>query len=69
LYAPHLGLDRTGYQAIKTAFEKEGYVQRTSLRKGFSEDPGVMQERLDFARVGITWTRERLYNQVFSDEI
>jgi hypothetical protein len=28
-----------------------------------------MQERVAFAKEGITWSRERLYHQVFSDEV
>lgn len=52
--APHLNLDGVGRQAIRTAFKKQGYVQRTSPKKGFSDDPRVMQERVAFAKEGIT---------------
>jgi hypothetical protein len=37
-------------------------------KKGYSEDPGVCQERLAFAREGIQWSKERLYQQMFTDE-
>jgi hypothetical protein len=28
-----------------------------------------MQERVDFAKEGLTWTLERLFHQIFSDEV
>jgi len=28
-----------------------------------------MQERVDFAEEAITWTPERLFHQIFSDEV
>jgi hypothetical protein len=28
-----------------------------------------MQERVDFAKEGLTWTPERLFYQIFSDEV
>ena len=46
-----------------------GYQRRVAKRKGFSTDPEVMRERLDFTRQAIHWTRERLYAQIFSDEV
>jgi hypothetical protein len=58
-----------GEQAIHTGFKLVGYGRRVSKRKGFSDDPDVMAEREVFARVGITWSRERLYRQIFSDEV
>jgi hypothetical protein len=38
-------------------------------RKGFSDDPEVMAKRLAFAQEGITWTLDRLFHQIFSDEV
>jgi hypothetical protein len=58
-----------GPQAIQTAFKLVGYGRRVAKRKGFSDDPEVMQERVDFAEEGLTWTPERLFHQVFSDEV
>jgi len=53
---------------MRTAFKLVGYGRRIAIRKGFSDDPEVMQERVDFAE-GLTWTPERLFHQVFSDEV
>src|SRR5436190_2931024 len=58
-----------GKQAIKTAFSLLGYWRRTSKKKGFSDDPDVKQERLAFAHQGLSWTRSRLYVQMFTDEV
>ena len=68
-YAPELRLNQYGFEAIRTAFASVGYGRRVAKRKGFSDDPVVMVDRLAFAREGKTWTYERLYRQVFSDEI
>ena len=38
-------------------------------RKGFSDDPAVMAERLAFAEVGITWLLHRVRQQIYSDEV
>jgi hypothetical protein len=56
-------------QAMQTAFKLLGYSRRSMKKKGFSDDPKVMAERLAFAQWGITWTPERLYKQIFSDEV
>ena len=69
LHAPQLELERVGKHALQTAFRLEGYARRTSKKKGFSSDPAVMNERLEFAKIGITWSRERLLLQMFSDEV
>jgi len=45
LYLPRL---KAGRKAIRTAFKILGYARRTSKKKGFSEDPRVMAERLAF---------------------
>jgi hypothetical protein len=63
------GLQDRKQQAIRTAFKLVGYGRRIAPKKGFSEDPGVMRERVDFAEEAITWTPERLFNQIFSDEV
>jgi hypothetical protein len=46
-----------------------GYCRRVAKRKGFSTDPIVMRKRLDFAQDAINWSQERLYSQIFSDEV
>lgn len=69
IYAPDLELQEYGFEAIRTAFRSIGYGRRVAKRKGFSSDPRVMAQRLAFAQEAITWTRERLYRQAFSDEV
>jgi transposase len=64
-----LGLQDCKEQAIRTAFKLVGYGRRVAKRKGFSDDPAVIAERLAFAKQGIQWTRERLMQQIFSDEV
>jgi hypothetical protein len=68
-FAPELGLEGYGFEAIRTAFMRMGYGRRVAKRKGFSDDPAVITKRLAFARDGLTWTRERLFRQAFSDEV
>jgi len=46
-----------------------GYTRRTSIKKGFSDDPLVIAERLAFAEEAIHWDRNRVYRQIFSDEV
>ena len=65
-YFPEIG---AGEQAFRTAINALGYTRRASKKKGFSTDPAVMARRLAFAQEAIQWSRERLYNQVFSDEV
>ena len=67
LYAPQFS--DIGEYAIYSAMRALGYQRRVAKRKGFSTDPEVMRERLDFVRQAIHWTRERLYAQIFSDEV
>jgi hypothetical protein len=61
----------TGYreQSIHTGFKLVGYGRRSAKRKGFSDDPEVMRERVAFVEQGIQWPRERLYRQIFSHEV
>jgi hypothetical protein len=66
LYLPHLNVKG---QSIGTAFKILGYCRRTSKKKGFSDDAGVMAERVAFAQEGITWSRQRVQKQMFSDEV
>jgi transposase len=58
-----------GECAIYTAMKSLGYCRRVAKRKGFSTDPIVMRKRLDFAQDAINWSQERLYSQIFSDEV
>ena len=58
-----------GEHAIYTAMKSLGYCRRVAKRKGFSDDPEVMHQRLEFARQAINWSQERLYSQMFSDEV
>jgi len=69
LAPPELGIQDCGPQAIRTAFKLVGYSRRVAKRKGFSDDPAVMAERLAFAKEGITWTPEKLFHQIFSNEV
>ncbi|PMD60554.1 uncharacterized protein K444DRAFT_528483, partial [Hyaloscypha bicolor E] len=66
---PDLRLQDCGPYAMRTAFKLVGYGRRVAKRKGFSDDPEVIQERVDFAEEGLTWTPERLFYQIFSDEV
>ena len=63
------GLQNRGPQVIRTTFKLVGYGRRIAPKKRFSEDPGVMRERVDFAVEAITWTPKRLFNQIFLDEV
>jgi hypothetical protein len=47
-------------QHLKNKDMYEEHLQKK--KKGFSDDPRVMQERVAFAKEGITWLRERLYH-------
>jgi len=67
-YELDLGIDY-GEKATRTAFKLLGYGRRVSKKKGYSDDPAVIAERLAFAREAITWTPERLRQQIFSDEV
>lgn len=58
-----------GKKAIRTAFKLVGYGRRVARKKGFSDDPEVWQERLDFATEAVNWSAERLFSQIFSDEV
>jgi len=58
-----------GTKAIRTAFKLVGYGRRVAKRKGFSDDPEVYRERLEFASEAINWFTERLFSQIFSDEV
>ena len=68
-FPPSLGLQDCREYAVRTAFKLVGYGRRVAIKKGFSEDLDVMRERVDFAEEAITWTPERLFNQIFSDEV
>jgi hypothetical protein len=55
--------------AIRTAASELGYCRRKAHKKGFSDDPRVWAQRLAFAEEGITWDRDRVQRQMFSDEV
>jgi hypothetical protein len=57
-----LGLQDCGEEAIRTAFKLVGYGRQVAIKKGFSNDPEVIQERVDFAEEGLTWTPDRLFH-------
>ena len=67
--APELQLQGIKEKAIKTAFDLLGYCRRTAKKKGFSDDPAVRQERDTFAQEALQWTKERVYAQMFTDEV
>jgi hypothetical protein len=56
-------------KAIHTAFDLIGYTRKKSHKKGFSDNPAVARKRLAFAEQGITWSFERVINQIFSDKV
>ncbi|PMD17148.1 hypothetical protein NA56DRAFT_708028 [Hyaloscypha hepaticicola] len=66
---PRFALQDRKEQAIRTAFKLVGYGRRVAPKKGFSDDPMVMRERVEFAEERKTWTPQRLFNQIFSDEV
>jgi hypothetical protein len=41
-------------KAIRTAINEIGYYRRVERKKGFSEDPRVIRERLKLAEEGVT---------------
>jgi hypothetical protein len=55
--------------AITTAMQKLGYVRRITIKKGFSDDPVVMRQRVAFAQQATTWDRQRVSLLLFSDEV
>jgi hypothetical protein len=67
--APELELQGCGAQALSTAFKLVGYGRRIAKRKGFSDDPDVIAERLAFALEAKQWSKDRVYRQIFSDEV
>jgi hypothetical protein len=66
---PEIGVQRCGEEAIRTASKLVGYGRRVAQRKGVSGDPGAIAKRLDFAEEAIHRTKERLYIQMFINEI
>ena len=66
---PLLRVNHIREKAVRTALKALGYVRRTRKKKGFSDDPQVMAERVAFAQEGLTWTRQRVQKQAFSDEV
>jgi hypothetical protein len=69
LAPPELCVQDCGEQAMRTAFKLVGYGRRVVKKNGFSDDPEVMAERVAFAQEGLIWTPERLFLQIFSDEV
>ena len=58
-----------GEKAIRTALKTLDYTRKRSPKKGFSENPQVIAQRLAFAREAINWTKEELFNTMFTDEV
>ncbi len=52
-----------------TAFDFLGYYRRTSKKKGYLEDLAICAECKAFIEEGNTWSRERVRNQIFLDEL
>ena len=65
----HLPQLESGENAIRTALQTLNCTRRRSPKKGFSECPRVIAERLAFAQEAINWTREELFNTMFTDEV
>jgi len=66
-FAPQFAM--YGEVAISTALTSQGYGRRVAKRKGFSDDPGVADLRVQFAEIAKHWSLDRLMQQVFSDEV
>jgi hypothetical protein len=45
------------------------YSRRVAPKKSFSNDSIVIAKRLAFAQEAIQWSRERLQNTMFTDEV
>ncbi|KAG4427265.1 hypothetical protein IFR05_017252, partial [Cadophora sp. M221] len=58
-----------GEEATRTGLKLVGYSRRIAKRKGFSDDPEVYRERLEFAEEAKHWSLERVLQQIFSDEV
>ena len=56
-------------KAIRIAYKGLGYCRRVSRKKGFSDDPRIMEERLIFAEDGKIWARERVQRVAFTNEV
>lgn len=67
--APELNLGNAGMKAVRSALGRNGYGRRVAKRKVMSSTEQHKSVRLDFARWGKTWSRERLLDQAFSDEV
>lgn len=65
-YLPQL---HASTKAISTAFRDLNFCRRVAHKKGFSDDPRVIAERLAFAEDGITWRRDRVQRICFTDEV
>ncbi|KAH8800232.1 hypothetical protein F5884DRAFT_547085 [Xylogone sp. PMI_703] len=46
-----------------------GYRRSIAKRKGYSDDPEVIAERLLFCQDAVAWSSQRIYKQRFSDEV
>ncbi|RKF84262.1 hypothetical protein GcM1_129006 [Golovinomyces cichoracearum] len=66
---PYLNLVNVGEKAIRSALKRNGYERRVAKKKVISTSDNHKTTRLNFVRWGLTWYRERLYNQSFSDEM
>jgi DDE superfamily endonuclease len=56
-------------KAFRTAIQDISYCRRVSRKKGYSDDPEVIQERLDLAEQGSTWPRPYVQRICFTDEV
>jgi hypothetical protein len=64
-----LSLQEVRKKVMKTMFQTLNYVWRIFKKKDFSNDSRHMQARVEFARWRIILAKERLYDQIFSDEM
>ena len=56
-------------KAFRTAIRDIGYCRRVSRKKGYSDDPQVIRERLNLAEQGSTWPRPYVQRICFTDEV
>lgn len=65
---PEFQLEQVGGRAIRSAIQAQEFNRRGLEKKGFSSIERVNEAHLEFTRERMTWNREELLQQAFSDE-
>jgi hypothetical protein len=65
----HLPQLHASKKAIRIAIRDIGYCRRIALKIGFSDDPGVIKERLDLATARSIWPWPNVQRICFTDEV